>query len=117
MIHWRQGQRWFEDCLGDWDPASNAMGWQWVAGSGPDAAPYFRIFNPDTQLDKFDPDGAYQRAWIAEGAAKPTETALSYFQAVPRSWGLSAGDAYPDPVVDLADGRAAALAAYETRKS
>ena len=117
MKHWKIGMDWFADCLTDWDPAANAMGWQWVAGSGPDAAPYFRIFNPDTQLDKFDPDGAYQRAWIAEGAAKPSETALSYFQAVPRSWGLSAGDAYPDPVVDLADGRAAALAAYETRKS
>jgi deoxyribodipyrimidine photo-lyase len=117
MKHWKIGMEWFAECLTDWDPAANAMGWQWVAGSGPDAAPYFRIFNPDTQLDKFDPDGAYQRAWIAEGAAKPTETALSYFQAVPRSWGLSAGDAYPDPVVDLADGRAAALAAYETRKS
>ncbi|MGI3171588.1 cryptochrome/photolyase family protein [Pseudooceanicola sp. C21-150M6] len=116
MTHWSIGQKWFEDCLTDWDPASNAMGWQWVAGSGPDAAPYFRIFNPDTQLDKFDPDGSYQRAWIAEGAARPTKTALSYFEAIPESWGLSPGDRYPDPVVGLKDGRAAALDAYERLK-
>ena len=56
MTHWRVGLDWFADCLTDWDPASNAMGWQWAAGSGPDAAPYFRIFNPATQAEKFDPE-------------------------------------------------------------
>ena len=115
MSHWRIGQDWFADCLIDWDPASNAMGWQWVAGSGPDAAPYFRVFNPDGQLEKFDGDGAYVRRWIAEGEGDPTETALSYFDAVPESWGLSAADAYPDPIVDLSDGRARALEAYSAR--
>ena len=62
LTHWKIGMKWFEDCLTDWDPASNSMGWQWVAGCGPDAAPYFRVFNPDTQLEKFDPDGRYKIA-------------------------------------------------------
>ncbi len=115
MTHWRVGQRWFEECLTDWDPASNAMGWQWTAGSGPDAAPYFRVFNPDAQQKKFDRDGAYVRRWIAEGEATPSATAQSYFDAVPESWGLSPTDAYPEPVVDLAEGRARALAAYKSR--
>ena len=105
MTHWRVGQAWFQDCLIDWDPASNAMGWQWVAGSGPDAAPYFRVFNPVTQLQKFDPGGTYAAKWIAEGTSAPSETALSYFDAVPRSWGLSPDAAYPEQVVDLSDGR------------
>lgn len=115
MAHWRIGQKWFADCLIDWDPASNAMGWQWTAGSGPDAAPYFRVFNPDTQLAKFDGGGVYERRWIAEGAKVPTKFALSYFDAVPESWGLSPLDAYPDPVVGLPEGRARALAAYQDR--
>lgn len=115
MVHWRQGQRWFEDCLVDWDPASNAMGWQWVAGSGPDAAPYFRVFNPDGQLEKFDKSGAYRRRFLAEISTNPISTALSYFEAVPRAWGLDAAAPYPAPVVDLAEGRARALAAYAAR--
>lgn len=115
MMHWRIGQKWFEECLVDWDPASNAMGWQWAAGSGPDAAPYFRVFNPETQLQKFDKDGEYQRRWLAEGASQPTDTALSYFDAVPRSWGLSHEDPYPKRIVDLSDGRKRALEAYENR--
>ncbi len=117
LVHWRVGQKWFEDCLTDWDIASNSMGWQWVAGCGPDAAPYFRVFNPDTQLEKFDPDGEYVRAWIAEGQSNPTKTALSYFDAIPESWGLSPDDPYPDPVVGLSEGREAALAAYDKLKS
>ncbi|MEQ9259209.1 MAG: deoxyribodipyrimidine photo-lyase [Roseovarius sp.] len=116
MTHWKIGLRWFEDCLTDWDPASNAMGWQWVAGSGPDAAPYFRIFNPETQAEKFDEDRSYRRAWIAEGQSSPPKTALSFFDAVPRSWGLKPGQAYPDrPIVGLSEGRQAALSAYEVR--
>ena len=115
MTHWKVGLRWFEDCLADWDPASNAMGWQWAAGSGPDAAPYFRVFNPVTQLEKFDPKGLYARRWIAEDQREPPETALAYFEAVPRSWGLTQGLAYPKPVVEASEGRARALAAYEAR--
>ncbi|MBT8410299.1 MAG: DNA photolyase family protein, partial [Octadecabacter sp.] len=115
MTHWKVGLAWFEDCLIDWDPASNAMGWQWSAGSGPDATPYFRVFNPVTQLDKFDKSHAYSRAWIAEGQGQPPQTALSYFEAVPESWGLSATARYPNPVVAADEGRKRALAAYEAR--
>jgi deoxyribodipyrimidine photo-lyase len=115
LSHWQIGLKWFEDCLIDWDPASNAMGWQWAAGSGPDAAPYFRVFNPVTQLDKFDPKGNYAAQWIAEGRRAPAETALSYFSAIPRAWGLSPDQSYPAPVVAADVGRARALAAYETR--
>ncbi|RXV64879.1 deoxyribodipyrimidine photolyase [Roseovarius sp. A46] len=116
MVHWRVGMDWFAECLTDWDPASNAMGWQWTAGCGPDAAPYFRIFNPETQLAKFDPEGGYARAWIAEGQARPPTTALSYFDAIPRRWGLAPGDPYPAPLIGLAEGRKSALAAYEARE-
>lgn len=115
MCHWRIGQKWFEECLIDWDCASNAMGWQWAAGSGPDAAPYFRIFNPDTQLGKFDPDGVYQKRWIAEIANDPTITATSYFDAIPKGWKLKPYLVYPDPVVTLSQGRQRALNAYENR--
>lgn len=115
LTHWRIGLNWFEDCLIDWDPASNAMGWQWSAGSGPDATPYFRVFNPETQLDKFDKDRAYASRWIAEGRARPHEDALKFFDAMPRHWGLSPDDDYPDPIVSAADGRARALQAYENR--
>lgn len=115
MSHWEIGLDWFADCLADWDPAANAMGWQWSAGSGPDATPYFRVFNPVTQLEKFDRDRVYVDRWIAEGRTRPTRTALSYFEAIPRSWGLSPDDAYPEPVVSAQDGRKRALDAYEAR--
>ena len=115
MCHWRIGQAWFEDCLIDWDPASNAMGWQWSAGSGPDATPYFRVFNPVTQLDKFDKDRAYVKRWIAEGRARPSDTALSYFDAIPERWAMRPGDRYPEPIVGADEGRKRALDAYEAR--
>ncbi|GGL89746.1 deoxyribodipyrimidine photo-lyase [Pseudooceanicola nanhaiensis] len=117
LCHWRIGQKWFEECLVDWDPASNALGWQWVAGSGPDAAPYFRVFNPETQAERFDPDRAYRRRWLAEGEAQPTRTALSYFDAIPRSWRMDPGDPDPDRIVGLKEGRDRALAAYEEARS
>lgn len=112
LTDWRVGLKWFANCLTDWDPASNAMGWQWVAGSGPDAAPFFRIFNPETQASKFDSDGAYRAAYIAEGQANPPATAQAYFDAVPRSWHMSPDAPYPSPIVDLKTGRERALAAY-----
>lgn len=116
MCHWKIGMAWFEDTLVDWDPANNALGWQWSAGSGPDATPYFRVFNPDTQARKFDLDRAYRRRWIAEGQADPPATALDFFRAAPPHWGLSADTDYPaDPVVGLDAGRKRALAAYEDR--
>lgn len=115
LTHWQIGMDWFADCLIDWDPASNAMGWQWVAGCGPDASPYFRIFNPVTQQKKFDPDGIYLRKWLAHWQAQPEKSALAYFDAIPRSWALSPTDPYPTPVVPLDVGRKRALAAYEAR--
>jgi deoxyribodipyrimidine photo-lyase len=115
LTDWRIGANWFAEVLTDFDPASNAMGWQWVAGCGPDAAPFFRVFNPAGQADKFDARGAYRRAWIAEGQAAPPATALDFFQAAPRAWGLHPKQRYPAPIVDLAAGRARALAAYSAR--
>ncbi|MFD1341896.1 cryptochrome/photolyase family protein [Litorisediminicola beolgyonensis] len=115
MCHWKIGKDWFEDCLIDWDPASNAMGWQWSAGSGPDATPYFRVFNPETQLDRFDKERTYVRAWIAEGQEQPSDTALSYFDAIPERWHMSPDDPYPDPIVEADEGRKRALKAYENR--
>ncbi|MDO5613260.1 MAG: deoxyribodipyrimidine photo-lyase [Paracoccus sp. (in: a-proteobacteria)] len=108
LTHWRIGLDWFADTLTDWDPASNAMNWQWVAGSGPDAAPYFRIFNPDTQAAKFDPRGDYCRYWLSgPGDAR-------FRAAIPLSWDIPS--ARPAPVIGLAQGRARALAAYEAAR-
>ena len=115
MTDWRVGQKWFEHCLIDWDPACNAMGWQWSAGSGPDATPYFRVFNPVTQLDKFDKNRDYVNRWIAEGHSNPHEDASSYFKATPMSWNLSADTPYPSPIVTPEQGRKRALSAYEAR--
>ncbi|MCR9110479.1 deoxyribodipyrimidine photo-lyase [Marivita sp. XM-24bin2] len=115
MCHWKIGMQWFEDCLIDWDPASNAMGWQWSAGSGPDATPYFRVFNPVTQLDKFDKDRDYVSRWIAEEYSAPHDDALAYFAAIPRSWAMSPQDTYPEPIVAPDEGRKRALSAYENR--
>ncbi len=117
LTHWKLGLDWFADCLTDWDPAANAMGWQWVAGSGPDAAPYFRVFNPAGQAEKFDADARYRRRFIAELSKSPGPEAMAFFDAVPRSWEARADQPYPKPVVDLAAGRAAALAAYGARNA
>jgi len=115
LCHWRIGQQWFEECLIDWDPASNAMGWQWSAGSGPDATPYFRVFNPETQLDKFDKDRSYSSRWLAEPYGNKHADALAYFEAIPRSWSMAPEDAYPSPIVPADEGRSRALEAYANR--
>ena len=115
MTHWKIGQAWFDDCLIDWDPASNAMGWQWSAGCGPDATPYFRVFNPATQAEKFDPARSYRARYVAELFSDHGPEAKDYFVAIPKSWGLSPDDDYPMPVVALADGRQRALDAYKGR--
>lgn len=116
LTHWKVGQAWFADCLTDWDPASNAMGWQWSAGSGPDATPYFRVFNPVSQLEKFDKGHVYADRWIAEGNLAPTDTALSYFEAIPKSWKMSPKDVYPEAVMPVDLGRKRALDAYAGRE-
>ena len=115
LCHWKIGRDWFADCLIDWDPASNAMGWQWSAGSGPDATPYFRVFNPVSQLDKFDKKWIYPQRWIAEGRPQPSATALSYFDAIPLAWSMASTDSYPDPIVAADVGRKRALEAYQSR--
>lgn len=117
MTDWRVGMRWFADCLIDWDPASNAMGWQWTAGCGPDAAPFFRIFNPATQAEKFDPEAAYRKRFLHGFEEAEDRIAASYFQAIPKSWKLDAGDPAPAPIVGLKEGRERALSAYENFKS
>ena len=91
------------------------MGWQWAAGSGPDASPYFRVFNPDTQLDKFDKQRDYVNRWIAEGCSNPHKEALAFFDAIPRCWNLRPDDPYPAPIVTLDKGRKRALAVYQDR--
>ncbi len=122
MTDWRVGAAWFQDTLIDYDPASNAMGWQWTAGSGPDAAPFFRIFNPATQARKFDPSGGYLARWLpetAQGGLDPESGADGrlFFDACPRSWDMSPDDRYPtSPLIDLAEGRQRALAAYDSLK-
>lgn len=94
QIHWRHGEEWFWETLVDADPASNAFNWQWAAGSGDDASPYFRIFNPVTQAKKFDPDETYIRRWVPEYGTP----------------------SYPDPIVDLKESRQIALDAYSAIK-
>jgi deoxyribodipyrimidine photo-lyase len=101
MIPWQHGQAWFWDTLVDADLANNAASWQWVAGCGADAAPYFRIFNPVLQGEKFDPAGAYVRAWVPELADLPDKL-------IHRPW--LAGR--PAPIIDLGQARERALAAY-----
>jgi deoxyribodipyrimidine photo-lyase len=117
LTDWRVGQAWFAETLTDWDPASNALGWQWVAGCGPDAAPFFRIFNPATQAQTWDPQGRYRHNWLADGQHPLEECAASFFRAVPLSWQLDPTAPAPRPLVDLAEGRNRALAAYRERNA
>jgi len=114
-VHWRVGASWFWDTLVDANLANNTMGWQWVAGSGPDAAPYFRIFNPVTQGRRFDPRGDYVRRWLPELAALPERYVHSPWTApadVLSHAGLNLGADYPEPVLDLKESRKWALEAY-----
>ncbi|WP_313977882.1 cryptochrome/photolyase family protein [Iodidimonas nitroreducens] len=109
MIDWRQGERWFWDTLVDADLANNSMGWQWVAGSGPDASPYFRIFNPITQGQRFDPEGQYVRRYVPELADLPAEYIHAPWEAPPmilQAAGVSLGQSYPHPMIDHRKARA-----------
>lgn len=115
LIDWRAGEEWFWDTLVDADHGSNPANWQWVAGSGADAAPYFRIFNPILQGEKFDPDGDYVRRWVPELAKLPNVLLHKPWTAKPfdlTAAGITLGKTYPEPIVDHKLGRERALAAY-----
>ena len=120
MADWRLGEDWFWDTLCDADPASNAASWQWVAGSGADAAPYFRVFNPILQGLKFDPAGAYVRTHVPELAALPDEWIHKPWEAPPlvlKAAGVALPRDYPLPIVDHGKARDRALAAFGEMKS
>jgi deoxyribodipyrimidine photo-lyase len=119
LVYWRRGEWWFMQHLVDGDPAANSGGWQWSAGTGTDAAPYFRVFNPVLQGEKFDPDGAYVRRWVPELANVPTQFIHKPWE-MPRetqsSVGCVIGRGYPAPVVDHKQARWRVLTAYASAK-
>ncbi len=120
LLHWHHGERWFWDCLIDADLASNSAGWQWIAGSGADAAPYFRIFNPITQGQKFDPDGKYTRKYLPVLSNIPDKFLFNPWEApedVLRSAGVKLGENYPLPIVEIGSSRQKALEAFATTKT
>jgi len=120
LIDWRNGERWFWDTLVDACPANNPASWQWVAGCGADAAPYFRIFNPVLQGRKFDPDGRYVRHWLPELADLPTAVLHQPWTAAAsdlRSAGVKPGECYPAPLIDHDTARRRALGALEHIKA
>jgi deoxyribodipyrimidine photo-lyase len=117
LIDWREGEKWFWDTLVDSDVGSNPANWQWVAGSGADAAPYFRVFNPILQGEKFDPDGLYVRRWVPELKDLPSKLIHQPWTATPdqlKSAGVTLGKDYPRPIIDHKVGRERALKAYAT---
>ena len=120
LIDWRRGEDWFFDTLVDADPASNAASWQWVAGSGADASPYFRIFNPFTQGEKFDPNGDYVRRWVPELAKMPKKYIHRPWEAPANILdyaGVQLGRTYPKPIVEHKESRERALSAYKASRS
>ncbi len=119
LIDWRKGERWFWDCLVDADRASNSASWQWVAGSGADAAPYFRIFNPVLQGEKFDKQGSYVKKYCPELANMPDKYLHKPWDApkeVLKKAGVELGSTYPKPIADLKQSRQRALDAYADTK-
>jgi deoxyribodipyrimidine photo-lyase len=119
LLDWRHGEAWFWDTLVDADPANNTASWQWVAGTGADAAPYFRVFNPILQGEKFDPKGAYVKQWCPELAQLPTTAVHKPWTLAPHEasrFGVRLGVTYPKPIIDHEAGRRRALEAFETLK-
>jgi deoxyribodipyrimidine photo-lyase len=115
LIDWREGARWFYDTLVDADLAQNTLGWQWTAGCGADAAPYFRVFNPTSQGQKFDPRGDYVRRWCPELTKLPTKWVHRPHEAPAetlRAAEIELGRTYPKPVVEHGSARKRALARY-----
>ena len=114
LVDWREGEKWFWDTLADADEANNSASWQWVAGCGADAAPYFRIFNPVLQGEKFDPEGAYVRRYCPELARLPASHIHKPWAAPPSmlaAAGVRLGETWPAPIVDHDFARRRALAA------
>lgn len=119
LISWNHGARWFWDTLVDADLANNTLGWQWAGGCGADAAPYFRIFNPTLQSEKFDPNGAYIRRWVPELEKLPAKWLYTPSEApadVLATAKIKLGTNYPRPIVDHSEARKRALAALATIK-
>ena len=119
-LHWHHGEAWFWDCLVDADLANNSAGWQWIAGCGADAAPYFRIFNPITQGIKFDADGDYIRRYLPELANLPDAYLCKPWEApsdILANAGVRLGETYPEPVVDVKASREEALAAFSALRN
>jgi deoxyribodipyrimidine photo-lyase len=119
FIDWREGEKWFWETLVDADLASNSASWQWVAGCGADAAPYFRIFNPVKQSEDFDPDGTYIRKWVPQLQNLPKQYIHAPWNApqpILYNAGVQLGDNYPYPIIDHAEARKQALAYYENIK-
>ncbi len=119
LTHWHEGERWFRDCLVDFDLANNSVGWQWIAGCGADAAPYFRVFNPVTQGQKFDPGGHYTRQYVPELRALSDRKLHCPWEATDAELseaGIRLGVDYPHPIVELRESREAALAAFASTK-
>ena len=117
LVDWREGERWFRHLLIDAEPSQNAGNWQWVAGTGTDAAPYFRVFNPVAQSEKFDARGDYIRRWVPELAALNQKQIHAPWQAAPldlASSGVILGDTYPHPIVDHKFARERVLDAYKS---
>jgi deoxyribodipyrimidine photo-lyase len=117
LVDWRRGEEWFWDTLLDADIANNSVSWQWVAGSGADAAPYFRIFNPSAQGERFDADGVYIRKWVPELQMLPAKYIHAPWTApeeVLREATVRLGTTYPEPIVDHAHARARALDAFKS---
>lgn len=120
LIDWREGEAWFRDTLVDADPAANTANWQWVAGSGADASPFFRIFNPVLQGEKFDPDGGYVRTFVPELSKLDSKYIHRPFEApdnVLKRAGIELGKHYPLPIVDHAMARQRALVAHASLKN
>ena len=120
LIPWQEGAAWFWDTLVDADLANNTLGWQWTAGCGADAAPYFRIFNPVSQGEKFDPHGDYVRRWVPELDKLPSTWVHKPWEAPADALadaGIELGTNYPWPIVDHREARSRALAALQRIKN
>ena len=115
LQNWKHGKNWFWDCLLDADAASNSASWQWVAGTGTDATPFFRIFNPITQSQKFDENANYIKKYLPELQNLPTKIVFSPFEhdkSILKNYGVVLGENYPFPIINYSESRKRALNSY-----